>query len=472
MPDGDRPELFLIDGNSLVYRAFFALPETIATSKGQPTNAIFGFASMLVKILTEHGQQPTLVVWDAGMSGRKEVYPEYKAQRSTKPDLLSEQWPHLQPLVDAFGYTNVKVDGFEADDVIASLATKAREQDIDVMVVTGDRDLFQLIEPGIRVMATSRGITETKVYDRDAVIDRYGIAPELVPDFTGLKGDTSDNIPGVPGIGEKTASQLLQEHGDLEGVLANIDSISGAKRKENLTNHADDARVSKQLATAVRTVEVDVDLNESLAREPDRSRLREVFREFELRDPLRRLEEALGDEEEAAPREQPEERIAVRSREVAPAELANLEGELLTVAARRAAPTEPPEGELLPADDAEDLGFAAYAGGEGAGGQGRDPRRRDHGARRAPAGGPRLEDDRLVRALRGPRAARARHDAGRLPDRPGPARLPARGAGERRGARRRRGGRRRPGGRGRRDPDPGRAPARAPRRRRPHAPAL
>ena len=149
VPDDAQRELFLIDGNSLVYRAFFALPETIATSKGQPTNAIFGFASMLVKILTEHGQQPTLVVWDAGMSGRKEVYPEYKAQRSTKPDLLSEQWPHLQPLVDAFGYTNVKVDGFEADDVIASLATKAREQDIDVMVVTGDRDLFQLIEPGV-----------------------------------------------------------------------------------------------------------------------------------------------------------------------------------------------------------------------------------------------------------------------------------------------------------------------------------
>ncbi|HLM26377.1 MAG TPA: DNA polymerase I [Thermoleophilaceae bacterium] len=363
MTDADRRELFLIDGNSLVYRAFFALPETISTSKGQPTNAIFGFASMLVKILTEHGQQPTLVVWDAGMSGRKEVYPEYKAQRSTKPDLLSEQWPHLQPLVDAFGYTNVKVDGFEADDVIASLATRAREQDIDVMVVTGDRDLFQLIEPGVRVMATSRGITETKVYDRDAVVDRYGIAPELVPDFTGLKGDTSDNIPGVPGIGEKTASQLLQEYGDLEGVLSNVDSISGAKRKENLTQHAEDARVSKQLATAVRTVEVDLDLDESLAREPDRSRLREVFREFELRDPLRRLEEALGDEEEAAPRERPTEQFAVRAREVAPAALAT-EGELFTLAAARAAPEEPPEGQLLPADDAEPLSFAAFAGGD------------------------------------------------------------------------------------------------------------
>ena len=397
VPDGDRPELFLIDGNSLVYRAFFALPETIATSKGQPTNAIFGFASMLVKILTEHGQQPTLVVWDAGMSGRKEVYPEYKAQRSTKPDLLSEQWPHLQPLVDAFGYTNVKVDGFEADDVIASLATKAREQDIDVMVVTGDRDLFQLIEPGVRVMATSRGITETKVYDRDAVIDRYGIAPELVPDFTGLKGDTSDNIPGVPGIGEKTASQLLQEYGDLEGVLSNIDSISGAKRKENLTNHAEDARVSKQLATAVRNVDVDVDLDESLAREPDRSRLREVFREFELRDPLRRLEEALGDEEEAAPRERPEERVAVRAREVAPAELSTAEGSLFTIAARRAAPTEPPEGELLPPDDAEALSFAAYGGNEEVlVGQSETLAAVAMAVGGPPAGGPRLEDHRLV----------------------------------------------------------------------------
>ena len=220
---GEQRELFLIDGNSLVYRAFFALPETISTSKGFPTNAIFGFASMLVKILTEHGQNPTLVVWDAGMSGREESYEEYKAGRKSRPDLLREQWPHLDPLVDAFGYTNVKVDGYEADDVIATIAEQAKAQGVPVMVVTGDRDLFQLIDDGVRVMATSRGITETKVYDRDAVVERYGIPPELVPDFTGLKGDTSDNIPGVPGIGEKTASQLLQEFGDLEGVLSNID---------------------------------------------------------------------------------------------------------------------------------------------------------------------------------------------------------------------------------------------------------
>src|SRR5215218_863906 len=308
------PELFLIDGNSHLYLSFFALPVSISTSKGQPTNAIFGFASMLVKIISEYGVKPTLVVWDAGMSGRKEVYDEYKGQRQSRPDLLAEQWPHMQPLVDAFGYENVRVEGYEADDVIATIAGRAREKDYEVMVVTGDRDLFQLIEPGVRVMATSRGITDTKVCDRDAVVDRYGIEPELIPDFVGLKGDTSDNIPGVPGIGEKTASQLLQEHGDLEGVLGNINNISGAKRKENLTNHAEDARISKQLATAIRDIDLGaIDLEHIAAREPDRSRLRETFREFELRAPLERLEEALGEGEVAAPAERGWWRNARRS---------------------------------------------------------------------------------------------------------------------------------------------------------------
>src|SRR5207302_9208957 len=148
----------------------------------------------------------------------------------------------------------MSVAGYEADAVIATLAVNASEQGIPVTIVTGDRDAFQLIDPDsrIKVMATSRGITETKLYDYQAVIDRYGIPPEAIPDFYGLKGDTSDNIPGVPGIGDKTASDLLQRFGDLETVLASVDEISGAKRKENLVNHAEDARMSKQLATSVR----------------------------------------------------------------------------------------------------------------------------------------------------------------------------------------------------------------------------
>jgi DNA polymerase-1 len=353
VPADPPRELFLIDGNSLVYRAFFALPESIATSKGQPTNAIFGFASMLVKLVSEYGVKPTLVVWDAGSSGRDEVYEEYKAGRRERPDLLSEQWPYMHPLVESFGYSNVRVDGYEADDVIATLAERAADEGLDVMVVTGDRDMFQLVKPNIRVMATGRGITDTKIYDRDAVIDRYGIPPERIPDFYGLKGDTSDNIPGVPGIGDKTASQLLQDWGDLEGVLSNIDSISGAKRKENLTEHADDARISKQLATAVRDVDVDVDFDELVGREPDRSRLRETFREFELRAPLERLEEALGSDD-AAPAERVDELVEVSAREVPLSELGSLDGELVAIAALR--PGEDPDeaAAAAPVEDPDD----------------------------------------------------------------------------------------------------------------------
>jgi DNA polymerase-1 len=360
----ERPqELYLIDGNSLAYRAFFALPESIATSTGFPTNAIFGFASMLVKMLTEHGQQPTVVVWDAGSSGRKEVYAEYKAQRTSRPDLLKQQWPHLEPLVEAFGYVNVSVPGYEADDVIASIAEKARQEGVRTVIVTGDRDAFQLISDDgmVKVMATARGITETKLYDRQAVVDRYGIVPELVPDFYGLKGDTSDNIPGIPGIGDKTASDLLQKFGTLEDVLANIDKVSGAKRKENLANHADDARVSKVLATIKRDIEVPIDPTAELVRAPDRSKLREVFREFELRDPLRRLEEVLGDPESAAPLPPAASTVTAAVREVG---LDALDGALphgAEVAVAVSAP-EIPEGELFAAE--QGWRWAAAAGGE------------------------------------------------------------------------------------------------------------
>jgi DNA polymerase-1 len=287
-------ELFLIDGNSLAYRAFFALPESIATHDGRPTNAIYGLASMFAKMLIDHDPSAVVVCWDAGWSGRELTYEPYKSERKPRPDLLRDQWPHLMPLAEAFGFTNIKVDGYEADDVIASLVKRAREQDIPVMVVSGDRDVYQLVEDSVRVMTTSRGVTDTKIYDREGVVERYGVPPELVTDLIGLKGDTSDNIPGVPGIGDKTAAQLLQEYGDLEGVLSNIDKISGAKRKENLTGHAEDARISKQLATAITDIDVELDLDELMSKHMDRSRLREVAREFELRVILQRLEEELG----------------------------------------------------------------------------------------------------------------------------------------------------------------------------------
>jgi DNA polymerase I len=316
----DAPELFLIDGNSLAYRAFFALPESIGTSDGRPTNAIFGLASMLVKIIDEHHPQGVIVAWDAGWSGREKTYDLYKAQRKPRPDLLREQWPHLMPLVEAFGYTNVKVEGFEADDVIASLARQAREQGIEVMVVTGDRDAYQLVGDGIRVMSTSRGITETKIYDVAAVEERYGVPPDLITDLMGLRGDTSDNIPGVPGVGEKTATQLLQKFGTLDKVLESVDEISGAKRKENLTNHAEDARMSKALATLQYDIETGVDLAGALESEPDRGALREFMREFELRAVLDRLEEALP-EGDAVPGRKVETELEIETVAGTPAEI-------------------------------------------------------------------------------------------------------------------------------------------------------
>jgi DNA polymerase-1 len=364
VPNGDR-RLFLIDGPSLVYRAFFALPESIATSTGVPTNAIFGFASMLVKIVTEYGVCPTVVAWDAGTSGRNELFADYKASRRSRPDLLKQQWPAMEPLVEAFGYSNARIEGFEADDVIASLAERALKADpqVPVMIVTGDRDVFQLIDPDglVKVMATARGITDTKIYDRQAVIDRYGIPPELIPDFYGLKGDTSDNIPGIPGIGDKTASELIQSFGTLEEVLAHVEDVKGAKRKENLIAHAGDARMSKELATVKRDLEVDLDVVLEAAREPDRSRVREVFREYELRDPLRRLEEALGDPDVAAPQSTAEVTLTARLRAGTPADIAALgdpSSELCVVVTE----TEAPEGELFA--EGPPWRFAVCAGGE------------------------------------------------------------------------------------------------------------
>ena len=375
--------LFLIDGPSLVYRAFYALPESIATSTGVPTNAIFGFASMLVKIITEYGVCPTVVAWDAGTSGRTELFADYKSTRRSRPDLLKAQWPAMEPLVEAFGYRNVKIEGFEADDVIASLAERALRASpaVPSTIVTGDRDVFQLIDEAglIKVMATARGITDTKIYDREAVIDRYGIPPELIPDFYGLKGDSSDNIPGVPGIGDKTASELIQSYGSLEGVLSHIRDISGPKRKQNLLDHAENARLSKRLATVQRDLPVDFEAELRAAGRPDRSRLREVFREYELRDPLRRLEEALEDAELPTPAPTAEVTLGARVRggSAAPADIAGLKGEELWVALRAAAP---PEGALfvegapwrfaVAAAPAEAAGTAGTAGAAGAAGTG------------------------------------------------------------------------------------------------------
>ena len=281
----------------------------------------------------------------------------------------------------------------------------------------------------------ARGITETKLYDRQGVIDRYGIPPELIPDFYGLKGDTSDNIPGVPGIGDKTASDLLQRVRRPREVLASIDEISGAKRKENLTDHADDARMSKQLATDPARRAGRHRPSEEVAREPDRSELRETFRAFELRDPLRRLEEALGEDEAAAPARRDRatlERARARGARGRPG---SADGETPRSRIAAAAAASRPRASCSPS--ASRWRFAAYAGGDGAGRRGRDAAAETMGWGERPL----VAHDSKSIAAPCPAEPRARHAGRRLPARSGAARLPARRAARGRGHRRRRQGR-------------------------------
>src|SRR6476620_4849328 len=267
-------ELFLVDGNNLAYRAFFALPEELATTEGFPTNALLGFTNMLFKLLSDYRPRGVAVAWDTRPTHRAAVAEAaevvYKEGRRPMPDLLREQFPHLRPIVEAFGYRNLEFEGWEADDVIATLATRADEAGIKTCVVSTDRDAFQLCSENVSLMMTPRGVAEVNVYTPERVELRYGVRPDQVPDFIGLKGDTSDNIPGIPGIGDKTAGQLIAQYGSLEEVLAHADDLSPA-RGRSVREHADQARDSKLLATMRRDLPLDVDPAELVTSPPDRS---------------------------------------------------------------------------------------------------------------------------------------------------------------------------------------------------------
>src|SRR6476660_5242368 len=287
-------ELFLVDGNNLAYRAFFALPEELATSEGFPTNALLGFTNRLFKLLSDYRPKGVAVAWDTRPVHRhaqaEAVEVVYKEGRRPMPDLLSEQFPHFRPIVEAFGYRNLEFEGWEADDVIATLATRADEEGIKTCVVSTDRDAFQLVSENVCLMMTPRGVSDVNVYTPERVEARYGIRPDQIPDFIGLKGDSSDNIPGVPGIGDKTAGQLVAQYGSLEGVLEHVDDLSPARRK-NLTEFADQARAAKELATMRRDLDIEADPAELVLAPPDRAQLRETFRQFEFRALLGRVDE-------------------------------------------------------------------------------------------------------------------------------------------------------------------------------------
>ena len=288
-------ELFLVDGNNLAYRAFFALPEELQTTDGQPTNALLGFTNMLFKLLSDYGPRGVAVAWDTRPVHRKEIAADYKADRRPMPDLLREQFMHFRPIVEAFGYQNLEFEGWEADDVIATLATLADEAGLKTCVVSTDRDAFQLVSENVCLMMTPRGVADVQVYTPERVEARYGIRPLQIPDFIGLKGDTSDNIPGIPGIGDKTAGQLIAQYGSLEDVVEHASELSPARSKA-IAENAEQARASKLLATMRRDLDLGVDPAGLVLQPPDRSELKEIFRRFEFRALLGRvdtLDEAL-----------------------------------------------------------------------------------------------------------------------------------------------------------------------------------
>ncbi len=314
-------ELFLVDGNNLAYRAFFALPEELQTTDGQPTNALLGFTNMLFKLLSDYRPRGVAVAWDTRPVHRKEIDAEYKADRRSMPDLLREQFPHFRPIVEAFGYQNLEFEGWEADDVIATLATQADEAGVKTCVVSTDRDAFQLVSENISLMMTPRGVADVQVYTPERVEARYGIRPDQIPDFIGLKGDTSDNIPGIPGIGDKTAGQLVAQYGSLEGVVEHAADLSPA-RSRAIAENAQQAASSKLLATMRRDLDLGVDPATFVLQPPDRSELKEIFRRFEFRGLLGRID-TLDEALPAAERPQAATSEAVPWRE---GELAALRG--------------------------------------------------------------------------------------------------------------------------------------------------
>jgi DNA polymerase I len=290
VPPSDRGPLFLLDGNNMAYRAFYALPPEIATSDGLPSNALYGFCSMVIKILSDYRPGAVIVAWDSReKTFRHGEFEDYKAQRKPMPELLSQQWPYLTQLSEAFGFINLAVPGYEADDILSTLARQAEAEGRETFIVTGDRDALQLAGRHVKIMANGRGVTEVKIYDPAAVEERFGVPPRLMPDLIGLKGDTSDNIPGIPGIGEKTAAQLLQQFGDLDGVLANIDKVSGPKRQQLLRENQEIALLSRKLACLNVDAPIDIHTAEVLPHQLQHDRLIELFARLEFNSLLDRV---------------------------------------------------------------------------------------------------------------------------------------------------------------------------------------
>ena len=256
-----RPVIAVVDGNSLMHRAFHAIPPTMTTPDGRPTNAIFGFVSMFVKLVEKFRPQGVICAFDKGKPQvRMDMLPQYKAQRPPMDPVLHEQFPMVKELLRTMDVPVVELQGWEGDDILGTLARRGEQSGYDMLLVTGDRDMYQLVTEHVNVVSTRKGVSDVNIMTPESVDDLYhGVTPKLVPDFYGLKGDTSDNIPGVPGIGPKKASALIVQYGSLDEVIAHADEVKG-KMGENLRAHIDDALLSRKVATIRTDAPLDVDL--------------------------------------------------------------------------------------------------------------------------------------------------------------------------------------------------------------------
>ena len=286
----------LIDGNSLTYRAFFALPTDLATASGQVTNAVFGFTSMLLNLVRDHRPDLLAVAFDRPEPTFRHVQLDsYKANRDAAPDILRQQMGLVREVVDTLGIRTVEAVGFEADDVIATLADTAKAEGIATLIVTGDRDSYQLVEdPFVQVLYNKRGVSDYALYDEAGIAERTGVRPDQYLWYAALRGDPSDNLPGVPGVGEKTAAKLVTKYGDLDGIFAHT-AEQTPKLRSNLEDYEQQARMNAQLMRLIRDVELDVEVDEMVLPAPDRDRVLELFGHLEFGSLVARLGEAFGE---------------------------------------------------------------------------------------------------------------------------------------------------------------------------------
>ena len=270
-------KIAVIDGNSLMHRAYHAVPPTMNAPDGTPTNAAFGFLSMFLKFYEMARPDAVVCAFDAGRPAfRMEALEQYKAQRPPMDDDLKVQFPIIEALLESMNVPVVRVKGWEGDDVLGTVSARDEELGYETLLVSGDKDVYQLVTDLTHVVTTKKGISDVAIYGPAEVEERYGVTPAQFPDFLGLKGDSSDNIPGVPGIGDKTAAKLLQSYGSIDGIYDNLDKLKG-KQLQNLTEHKDDAYTSKNVATIVRDLEFDLDLQAAKFPDFDEAKVVEAF---------------------------------------------------------------------------------------------------------------------------------------------------------------------------------------------------